>query len=35
MHHKNRAGGMAHGEGPEFKPVPQKKKKILMEALYN
>jgi hypothetical protein len=27
MHHKNRAGGMAQGEGPEFKPVPQKKKK--------
>jgi hypothetical protein len=25
--HKNRAGGMAQGEGPEFKPQYHKKKK--------
>jgi hypothetical protein len=25
--HKNRAGGMAQGEGPEFKPRYHKKKK--------
>jgi hypothetical protein len=26
-HHKNRAGGVAQGEGPEFKPQYQLKKK--------
>jgi hypothetical protein len=26
--HKNRAGGMADGEGPEFKPQYRKKKKM-------
>jgi hypothetical protein len=26
--HKNRAGGMAHSEGPEFKPQYQKKKSV-------
>jgi hypothetical protein len=25
--HKNMAGGVAHGEGPEFKPQYHKKKK--------
>jgi hypothetical protein len=27
---KNRAGGMAQGEGPEFKPQYRKKKAILL-----
>jgi hypothetical protein len=27
-HHKNRAGGVAQGEGPEFKPQYHKKKKF-------
>jgi hypothetical protein len=26
-HHKNRAGGVAQGEGPEFKPSTAKRKK--------
>jgi hypothetical protein len=31
--HKNRAGGMAQGEGPEFKPQYCKKKKSLKVLL--
>jgi hypothetical protein len=27
-HHKNRAGGVAQGEGPELKPNATKKKKL-------
>jgi hypothetical protein len=27
IHHKNRAGRVAQGEGPEFKPQYQKRKK--------
>jgi hypothetical protein len=28
---KNRAGGVAQGEGPEFKPQYQKKKNLILE----
>jgi hypothetical protein len=28
---QNRAGGVAHGEGPEFKPQYHKKKEVLLQ----
>jgi hypothetical protein len=32
-HHKNRAGGVTQGEGPEFKPQYCNKKNIYLEHL--
>jgi hypothetical protein len=33
--HKNRAGRVTQGEGPEFNPTPAKKKKKQFYALVN
>jgi hypothetical protein len=31
---KKRVGGVAQGVGPEFKPIPQEKRKINMSSIY-
>jgi hypothetical protein len=31
---KKRVGGVAQGIGPEFKPIPQEKRKINMSSIY-
>jgi hypothetical protein len=35
IHYKKRVGGVAQGVGPEFKPQYRKKKKKVIEVMFN